>query len=195
MTTELLSDVSSEIDRMNLLINDLLSLVRLDEEKTTTLAFAQINLSSILMQVCDNLVPITFERNIELKLSVLADIYYMGDADKMKRLFINLIDNAIKYSEDNSIVEVFLQTKANGVSFVVKDCGVGIAKDDIPYIFDRFYRVDKARARVTGGTGLGLSIVKNIVLLHSGDISIDSTPGTGTTINVFFPTSTRKDKV
>lgn len=187
MTRELLGDVSSEIDRMSLLVNDLLSLVRLDEEKSTALNLSRVNLSSALMQVCDNLIPIAYRRQIELKLAITADIYYNGDDDKLKRLFINLIDNAIKYSEDNSLVEVSLQTKPTGVIFIVRDSGVGISPEDLPYIFDRFYRVDKTRSRITGGTGLGLSIVKSIVLLHDGEIDIVSKPGKGTTITVKLP--------
>ena len=187
ITKELLGDVSSEIDRMSLLVNDLLSLVRLDEQKPTALLVSQVNLSAALMQVCDNLNPLTFERGIELDLSVSADITFNGDEFKLKRLFINLIDNAIKYSDDNSIVQVSLHTKSNQIVFKVQDYGVGIAEEDVPYIFDRFYRVDKMRARVTGGTGLGLSIVKSIILLHNGDIKIDSTLGKGTTITVVLP--------
>lgn len=184
MTKELLGDVSSEIDRMSLLVNDLLSLVRLDEEKSTALNITRVDLSSILMQVCDNLTYLAYERNIELKLSITADIYYNGDESQLMRLFINLIDNAIKYSEHTSIVMIILRSKATGIIFTVRDYGVGISKEDLPYIFDRFYRVDKTRARITGGTGLGLSIAKSIVLLHDGEIDIVSKLGKGTTITV-----------
>lgn len=187
ITRELLRDVSSEIDRMSLLVDDLLSLVRLDEGKSAELKITRVDLSSALMQVCDILIPIAYERRIELKLSITADIYYNGDNNKLKRLFINLIDNAIKYSDDNSTVEASLQIKPTGVVFTVRDYGVGIEKEDLPYIFDRFYRVDKTRSRTTGGTGLGLSIVKSIVLLHKGEIDIVSNPEKGTTITVMLP--------
>ena len=194
ITKELLGDVSSEIDRMSLLVGDLLSLVRLDEEKSDTLPFEEVCLSGILMEVCDILVPIAYKRNIELNLSITADIYYTGDEAKLKRVFINLIDNAIKYSEDNSIVGISLKSGEAEVVFTVKDQGVGISEEDLPYIFDRFYRVDKTRSRQTGGTGLGLSIVKSIVLLHGGTIDVKSRPGEGTEIRVSLPKAHKKRK-
>ena len=184
ITKELLGDVASEIDRMSLLVGDLLSLVRLDEESTSSVPFKEICLSGILMDVCDILVPIAFKRRIELNLNIMADIYYTGDEAKLKRVFINLVDNAIKYSEDNSTVEVSLKSEESGIVFAVKDHGVGISGEDLPYIFDRFYRVDKTRSRQTGGTGLGLSIVKSIVTLHGGTIDVESTPGKGTLMKV-----------
>ena len=187
ITKEFLNDVSSEIDRMSLLVGDLLALVRMDEEKTDALPSNEICLSGILLEVCDILVPIAYKRRIELDLSVTADIYYVGDEAKIKRLFINLIDNAIKYSEDNSVVGVYLKEAESEIVFKVKDHGVGISEEDLPYIFDRFYRVDKTRSRQTGGTGLGLSIVKSIVLLHDGDIDVKSRPGEGTEIKVTLP--------
>lgn len=187
ITKELLGDVSSEIDRMSLLVGDLLSLVRLDEKKTSKQPFSNICLSGILMEVCDILVPIAFKRRIELDLSITADIYYTGDEAKLKRVFINLVDNAIKYSDDNSTVEVSLKAIEAETIFSVRDHGVGISEEDVPYIFDRFYRVDKTRSRQTGGTGLGLSIVKSIVNMHGGTIDVSSTPGHGTTMKVTLP--------
>lgn len=194
ITKELLGDVSSEIDRMSLLVGDLLSLVRMDEEKTTALPFKEICLSGMLMEVCDILIPIAYKRRIELDLSITADIYYTGDEAKIKRVFINLIDNAIKYSEDNSTVEVSLKASEKEILFIVRDHGVGISQEDIPYIFDRFYRVDKTRSRQTGGTGLGLSIVKSIVLLHGGQIDVQSEPGHGTSMRVSLPINQNKKK-
>ncbi len=187
ITRELLGDVASEIDRMSLLVGDLLSLVRLDEQEKSSVPFVEFCISGVLMQVCDILTPIAYQRDIELDLKITADIYFTGDEAKLKRVFINLIDNAIKYSEDGSIVTVNLSASADSIVFSVRDHGVGIAEEDIPYIFDRFYRVDKTRSRQTGGTGLGLSIVKSIVLLHGGLIDVNSKRGEGTTIQVTFP--------
>jgi signal transduction histidine kinase len=148
----------------------------------------------MLMEVCDILIPIAYKRRIELDLSITADIYYTGDEAKIKRVFINLIDNAIKYSEDNSTVEVSLKASEKEILFIVRDHGVGISQEDIPYIFDRFYRVDKTRSRQTGGTGLGLSIVKSIVLLHGGQIDVQSEPGHGTSMRVSLPINQNKKK-
>ncbi len=187
ITKELLGDVASEIDRMSLLVGDLLSLVRLDEQEKSSVPFSEFCISGVLMQVCDILTPIAYKRDIQLNIEITADIYFTGDEAKIKRVFINLIDNAIKYSEDGSAVSISLNTSADSIVFFVKDNGVGIAEEDIPYIFDRFYRVDKTRSRQTGGTGLGLSIVKSIVLLHGGQIDVKSKRGSGTSIQVTFP--------
>ena len=99
----------------------------------------------------------------------------------------NLVDNAVKYTADGGKVSVDIARNGRNWAVTVKDTGIGIAKEDIPYIFDRFYRVDKARSRATGGTGLGLAIVKDVVQQHNGTITVDSTPGSGTAMRVVLP--------
>ena len=99
----------------------------------------------------------------------------------------NLVDNAIKYTPDGGKVSVDIARNGRNWAVTVKDTGIGIAQEDIPYIFDRFYRVDKARSRATGGTGLGLAIVKDVVQQHNGTITVDSTLGAGTTMRVVLP--------
>ena len=112
-----------------------------------------------------------------------------ADAFKLEQLLINLLDNAVKYTEKGKI-EITADFNNASISIYVKDTGIGILKDDLPRIFERFYVVNKSRSRKVGGTGLGLSIVKHIVLLHAGAISVESTPGRGTSFHVTLPLKT-----
>jgi signal transduction histidine kinase len=112
----------------------------------------------------------------------------MGDNIKLKQLFSNLIDNAIKYTPNEGEIGLSIQPETDRVKIILKDTGVGIPSDDLPYLFDRFYRVDKSRSRQSGGTGLGLSICQWIVKAHQGTIKVESHLHQGTTITVIFPT-------
>jgi signal transduction histidine kinase len=111
----------------------------------------------------------------------------MGDPYRLKQLFYNLIENAIKYSNDGGTVEITTGSNGQYPNVSIKDEGLGISKEDIPYIFDRFYRVDKSRSREAGGTGLGLSICKWIAEAHQGRITVESEPGTGSCFTVWIP--------
>lgn len=108
-----------------------------------------------------------------------------GDELKLKQVLIILLDNAIKYSAEK--IDVYLETDSQFVTISIRDYGIGIPESEISQIFERFYRVDKARSRETGGTGLGLSIAKNIIALHHGDIQIASKEGVGTEVTVRIP--------
>jgi len=101
----------------------------------------------------------------------------------------NLVENAVKYSDDGGKVAVSLRSDDGGVRFEVADDGIGVPERDIERVFERFYRVDRARTRETGGTGLGLSIVRNVVLAHGGQVDLSSTEGNGTTVLVRLPTA------
>ena len=115
----------------------------------------------------------------------------MGDSLKLQQVFYNVIDNAIKYTPRGGEVRVELARAGKRAVVRVEDTGIGIPAADLPHIFDRFYRVDKARSRETGGTGLGLSIVRQIVLLHDGDIRAESEENKGTTFIIDLPIITR----
>ena len=114
-----------------------------------------------------------------------------GDALKLQQVFYNVIDNAIKYTQRGGEVRVELSRAGKRAVVRVEDTGIGIPAADLPHIFDRFYRVDKARSRETGGTGLGLSIVRQIVLLHDGDIRAESEENKGTTFTIELPIITK----
>ena len=126
------------------------------------------------------------EKNLKLSLICESKPVIRGEPFKLEQMFINLIDNAIKYTEKG---EVFVALKQSDKKVIVKikDTGIGIPKEHLDRIFERFYVVDKSRSRKLGGTGLGLSIVKHIVLLHNGKIDVKSTPGKGTEFIITFP--------
>jgi len=110
-----------------------------------------------------------------------------ADHNKIEQVFVNLIDNAIKYNKESGRIEVFLIEHDRAVTVTVRDSGIGIPKEHLGRIFERFYRIDKARSRQLGGTGLGLSITKHIVLVHKGSITIESEPDKGTKVSVTLP--------
>ena len=120
-------------------------------------------------------------------------MYNTGDTVKLQQVFYNVIDNAIKYTPRGGEVHVSLARAGKRAIIRISDTGIGIPADDLPHIFDRFYRVDKARSRATGGTGLGLSIVKQIVQLHGGSILATSEEGHGTTFVIELPLAQKKD--
>ena len=109
------------------------------------------------------------------------------DVSKMSQVFYNLIDNAVKYTPDGGNISVSLVREGKQAVWRVRDNGVGIPEEDLPHVFERFYRVDKARSRETGGTGLGLSIVKQITALHGGEVTVESTLGHGSAFTVTLP--------
>ncbi|WP_308302398.1 ATP-binding protein [Bacillus sp. V5-8f] len=109
-----------------------------------------------------------------------------GDSYRIKQIFINLITNALNYTGPGGSVKISIAEDEKTVKASVRDTGIGIEKEELPRIFERFYRVDKARSRNSGGTGLGLAIVKHIVEAHKGKITVDSQPGKGTTFTVIF---------
>ncbi len=138
-----------------------------------------------------------FEKDIQdkkLEAAVIVEngpVIISADSFKLEQLFINLIDNAVKYT-DRGRITVSLSLADRLFTARVQDTGIGIPRHDIPHIFERFYRVDKSRSRAFGGTGLGLSIVKYIVLLHNGDIRVESTLGVGTTFTLTIPRGTAR---
>lgn len=186
MTKEFLTDIDKEIDRLSYVVSDLLTLVSIDSGKM------HLNTSPLFIRdlVNDNvkrLAPLARERGIELEFAGRENAEVMGDTMKLNQVFYNLIDNAIKYTPRGGSVRVELTRQGKTMVTRISDNGIGIPEEDLIHIFDRFYRVDKARSRETGGTGLGLSIVKQIVLLHSGDISVSSVEDEGTTFTVELP--------
>ena len=186
MTREFLSDINSEVDRMNRLITDLLALVR-REEIDPTKDFDEVDLAAVTREVCKKLITLAKSRSITLTLTEPEESWVEGSAGALEQMMTNLVDNAIKYTPDGGKVSVDIARNGRNWAVTVKDTGIGIAQEDIPYIFDRFYRVDKARSRATGGTGLGLAIVKDVVQQHNGTITVDSTLGAGTTMRVVLP--------
>ncbi|MBI5375069.1 MAG: HAMP domain-containing protein [Candidatus Schekmanbacteria bacterium] len=178
--------IKRNTDRLVNIVNDLLLLSEL-EEKGTRLTIEKVNLKGIIENSIKALEHKAREKNIEMKVEADEKVPLVrGDPFKLEQLFINLIDNAIKYT-DQGKVTVTLRCEASNVIAKVTDTGIGIPKEDLSRVFERFYVVDKSRSKKSGGTGLGLSIVKHIVMLHNGRIDIESTPGEGSKFTVTLP--------
>ncbi len=183
---EFMQDISDEIDRETKIINDLLTLVRLDKN-ATELNIAQVNINNLIEQILKRVRPIAKTRSIEIIFESFRPVSAEVDETKLSLAITNLVENGVKYNNDGGWVRVSLNADHKYFYIKVSDSGVGIPKDALLRVFERFYRVDKARSRETGGTGLGLSITKNVVQLHHGGIRLESTLGEGTTFLVRIP--------
>ena len=183
---EFLLDISEEIERENKIINDLLSLVKLDKT-VSDMNISSIKINELMEQVLKRLRPIAKKSNIELVFESFRPVVAEIDEVKLSLAISNLIENGIKYNVEDGWVRVSLNADHKYFYIKVADSGIGIPEEAQDYIFDRFYRVDKARSRGTGGTGLGLSITKNAIHMHKGAIKVYSRENEGTTFTVRVP--------
>ncbi len=186
---EFLPDINGEIDRLNQIITELLTLAKTDSE-TDALVYDTILLSELVYKSVFALKPIAKDKGVKLSYYVQSELEIECDTLKVMQAVMNLIDNAIKYTDKGGHVHVTLQRQGQGTAIIVKDNGCGIAEDDIEHLFDRFYRVDYARARDTGGSGLGLHISKKIAMLHGGNIEVKSELGKGSVFTLYLPLKT-----
>jgi two-component system, OmpR family, phosphate regulon sensor histidine kinase PhoR len=189
-----LETIIRNTDRLVSLVQDLLTLSEL-EERGTELQIEDVDLKETAGQMLKLFEARARSKGLHLLVSVSAaqspapspqPLSVRADRFKLEQVFINLLDNAVKYTEHGQVEVTIVRTDATA-TIEVRDTGPGIAPEHLPRLFERFYVVDKGRSRQLGGTGLGLSIVKHIVLLHSGEISVESTPGVGTTFRVTLP--------
>ncbi|MGG0720567.1 ATP-binding protein [Robertmurraya massiliosenegalensis] len=186
--------ILEESDRLQSLILDLLELSKI-EQQGYTLAIRDVNMNQLLEEMLPILCQKADEKEIELILEPLEkEITIDGDYYRLKQIFINLISNAISYSLQGGRVTISMKEGLNSVTVSISDTGIGIAQEEIPRIFERFYRVDKARSRNSGGTGLGLAIVKHLVEAHKGKISVESKLGKGTTFTIELHKTFPKEK-
>jgi len=183
---EFLTDINSEVDRMTKIINDLLALVLLDRTEQV-LSVAPFKLNNMLEDICRRLKPLADQKNIGLYLNDPTVISVEGDEMKLSLALSNVIENGIKYTNDEGNVTITLDSDNINAIITVKDTGIGINEAEQTRIFDRFYRVDKTRGRDTGGTGLGLSITHKTILLHNGAIRVSSKENEGTTFVIRLP--------
>lgn len=183
---EFLQDIDTEVDRLNNIISDLLSLTTLGKENII-LNYRTTYINFLLEKIVLSMKPLAEKKSIKLTLILEEKVQISIDQDKIQQAVINVIDNAIKYTQQNGLIEIKLYTLEQYAVIAIKDNGIGIPEDCIPHIFERFYRVDKARSRETGGTGLGLSISWQIVSLHKGIIEVDSQYGKGSTFYIKLP--------
>jgi two-component system phosphate regulon sensor histidine kinase PhoR len=176
--------------RLGLLVDDLLSLAQL-ESSTTNLEISQVRLPELFDHVLRDWKEKLGEKNLKVMVDLPPDgPPIRADETRLQEVLYNLLENAVKYSRENGEIRLRAERRASEIVFSVKDDGIGISKDDLPRIFERFYRADKARTRELGGTGLGLAIVKHIAQLHGGHVEAESEPGRGTIIRVLLPIRT-----
>ena len=192
MTKEFLNDVNKEIDRLNRIVSDLLTLVNIDSGGMKLNA-AELDIRDLLLEQVKRLAPLARENGIELDCAAREAVEVFGDSLKLQQVLYNVIDNAIKYTPRGGEVHAELTRSGKRAIIRISDSGIGIPAADLPHIFDRFYRVDKARSRATGGTGLGLSIVKQIVQLHGGTITATSEENAGSAFTIDLPIAPKKD--
>lgn len=183
---EFMQDIVAEIDRENQIINDLLALVKMDKA-VAELNISQVNVNDMLEMILKRLRPIAAKRNIELVFESFRPVTAECDEVKINLAFTNLVENGIKYNVAGGWVKVSLDADNKYFYVKVTDSGIGIPREYQDQIFERFYRVDKARSRETGGTGLGLAITKNIILMHDGAIKVVSKEDEGSTFVVRVP--------
>ena len=176
-----------EIDKMSRVIEDLLVLARFDNNQMT-LEIRMVDLGSLVGRALDDMKVLAEQKDIETSLSSQENIILDGDDFQLRRLFVNLFDNAIKYTSMKGKVMVTAHKDGTRAKVIVSDTGIGIPGDELPYIFDRFYQVARSR-RANHGFGLGLSIAKSIVESHRGAISVESQPNQGATFTVSLPLS------
>jgi two-component system, OmpR family, phosphate regulon sensor histidine kinase PhoR len=185
-----LSIIEDEADRLNRLISDILSLSLLENKKSKAICEI-INTADKIEEIVSLLQSQAACKNINLKSRVEADINkLMGDPDQFKQMLINIVDNAVKYTPEGGAIEVKAYNSGNNVIISVKDNGIGIPKEHISRLFERFYRVDPSRSRNVGGTGLGLAIVKHIIMQFDGKIEVHSQIDKGTEFILSIPVKT-----
>lgn len=180
---QVIDAIDSETARMSRLVSDLLLLAR--QDSGVPIALHPVELDTLLLEVYRQAQLST--RSIKLTLGAEDQAIIIGDRDRLKQVLLNLVDNALKYTPPGGEVTLSLTKDENWVRVAVRDTGIGIAAENIPNLFDRFYRVDKARSRDAGGTGLGLAIAKSVVDAHGGKITVESDPGKGSVFTVWLP--------
>ena len=181
-----LRDVNAEAERLGHLINDLLSLARTDENQVL-LERELVRLDLLVADVAATIEPLAAERGITIEIVAEQPAMVMADEVRLIQVIMNLLDNAVTYTNTGGTVKLEVKVQNNKACMAVSDTGIGIAKDHLDHIFERFYRVDPARSRAAGSTGLGLAIVDWIVRAHGGSITVESELGKGTTFTVTLP--------
>lgn len=186
VTTERLNYLNEEVVRFGRLLNNL-NVLKEFESESIKLNFETLFLDELIEDICKDFYMAAQNKNIKLNYNIKpnADYRIIGDIDKLKQVFINLMSNALKFTKTNGNVLISLYTDNKNIIAEVKDNGIGIKKEDLPFIFERLYRGDKSRRQIEG-SGIGLTIVKDILLLHHASIDVESKEGEGTTFKIIF---------
>jgi signal transduction histidine kinase len=184
--SELVGEIIDETDHLNRLVSDLLTLARADAE-SVKIENKPVDFRSLVNDVHEDVQRIAESRGIRSDVTLDGPVTVAGDEVRLRQLILILLDNALKYTDPGGRVDVSLARHDNHARLAVSDSGIGIPAADLPHIFDRFYRVDRAREHESGGTGLGLSIAKWIAQAHGGTIKVESAVGKGSTFLVDLP--------
>ncbi len=189
---DFLQDMNDEVDRLTRIINKLLNLTKLDasEDETEIFQFSTVNIKTLTENVLSSLSLLARKKRIRLEGILTDNVFIRADADHLWEAIYNIVDNSIKYTPEGGRVYTELFKMGENVHINIMDNGIGMAPEETAKIFDRFYRVDKARSRETGGTGLGLSIALSSVNLHGGYIEVESTEGVGSLFRIVLPLQT-----
>jgi signal transduction histidine kinase len=183
-----LASILTEVDRTNRLVDGLLILARADADRIQ-LALQSADVSKIARGTVQQMQPMFTEKGVELNLSTGDTASARVDPERITQVLRILLDNALKHTPPAGSVDLHVAVVGQDVEVRIRDTGTGIGPEDLPHVFDRFYRADPSRTRTTGGTGLGLPIAKALIEAHDGQIQIESTPGSGTTATVTIPRS------
>ncbi|MBB2481261.1 PAS domain S-box protein [Bacillus sp. APMAM] len=178
--------IYDESDRLHRLIADILHLSKIEQHQLP-LHPEIINIVDVINETVETLQEEVSKKDIDIKLPDTKELYMEAEKDRIRQIILNLVANAITYTPEHGMIEINVEEKDSDVKLIVKDTGIGISEKDLPRIFERFYRVDKARSRNSGGTGLGLAIVKHLVESHRGVIEVESQEGKGTQFTITLP--------
>ncbi len=187
MPARMVDNVKEEVKRMTGLVGDLLTLARSDTDDPQHISFERIDFHSVAEKAAHSFEPHALEKKIQLDFEVHPPVIVFGQKERLTQLLYILLDNAIKYSREDGVVTLAVWKEKDDAFISVSDSGIGIGEKDLPYIFERFYRVDRARTRQNGGHGLGLSIAKWIVDIHGGRLTVESKLDIGSTFLVKLP--------
>jgi signal transduction histidine kinase len=181
-----LETITQEAKRMSMVIEQLLTLARADagEEQVS---FEPVDLSALLANLGSDVAILCRDKGLDFQLDLKEGLVVSGDPVRLRVMFLNLLDNAIRYTPSGGTISLSLFSEGKLAGVTVSDTGVGIPPEDLPHVFERFYRVDKARSRAEGGSGLGLAIARHIAEIHGGKIEAQSQIGAGSTLRVWLP--------
>jgi two-component system phosphate regulon sensor histidine kinase PhoR len=187
-TRRFMGIIQRHVDRLSVILDDLMELSRIErDDELRQIRLRQEHLETILETAIRLCQPRLREKDISVDMHFEPNLTAFVDPTLMEQALVNLIDNAVKYSSAGSRIGLETRKEARETVIVIRDEGIGIARKHLPRLFERFYRVDKARSRKLGGTGLGLAIVKHIVQAHHGRVTVDSVLGQGSTFRIHLP--------